>query len=91
VNDSRFWKSFKTRYVSNNAANLPKWPAGHPLAGQNKFTVGQESILYIVNSAGDTRYTTANLALRAPSMYVRYFAGQPENMLGGHGNYGVSQ
>ena len=91
VNDSRFWKSFKTRYISNNAANLPKWPAGHPLAGQNKFSVGQESILYIVNNAGDARYTTANIALRAPSMYIRYFAGQPENMLGGHGNYTVSQ
>lgn len=91
VNDSRFWKSFKTRYISNNAANLPKWPTGHPLAGQNKFTVGQESILYIINNAGDARYTTANLALRAPSMYVRYFASQPENMLGGHGNYTVSQ
>ena len=91
VNDSRFWKSFKTRYISNNAANLPKWPAGHPLAGQNKFSVGQESVLYIVNAPGDNRYTTETIALRAPSMFVRYFAGQPENMLGGHGNYGISQ
>ncbi|UEG54159.1 RagB/SusD family nutrient uptake outer membrane protein [Mucilaginibacter daejeonensis] len=91
VNDSRFWKSFKTRYISNNAANLPKWPAGHPQAGQNKFSVGQESILYIVNNAGDTRYTTASIALRAPTMYVRYFAGQPENLLGNHGNFSTSQ
>ncbi len=91
VNDSRFWKSFKTRYISNNAASIPKWPAGHPQAGQNKFSVGQEAILYIINNAGDTRYTTANIALRAPSMYVRYFSGQPENMLGGHGNYTASQ
>jgi hypothetical protein len=91
VNDSRFWKSFKTRYISNNASSIPKWPTGHPQAGQNKFSVGQEAILYIVNNAGDNRYTTTNIALRAPSMYVRYFANQPENMLGGHGNYTASQ
>jgi hypothetical protein len=91
VNDSRFWKSFKTRYISNNAASIPKWPTGHPQAGQNKFAVGQEAILYIINNAGDTRYTTGNIALRAPSMYIRYFANQPENMLGGHGNYTASQ
>lgn len=91
VNDSRFWKSFKTRYISNNAASIPKWPAGHPQAGQNRFSLGQEAILYIINNAGDTRYTTTNIALRAPSMYIRYFSGQPENMLGGHGNYTASQ
>ena len=91
VNDSRFWKSFKTRYISNNASSIPKWPTGHPQAGQNKFSVGQEAILYIVNNAGDSRYTNTNIALRAPSMYVRYFANQPENMLGGHGNYTASQ
>ncbi|MFD1257550.1 RagB/SusD family nutrient uptake outer membrane protein [Mucilaginibacter terrae] len=95
VNDSRFWKSFKTRYLCNRPAGAPVWTAANAptpaQVGQPRFTGGQESILYIVNNAGDTRYTSANIALRAPSMYVRYFAGQPENLLGGHGNYGVSQ
>jgi len=105
VNDSRFWKSFKTRYLCNRPAAAPLWTAGTAptpdLVGKAKFAGGEESILYIVNNAGDTRYTpavaNANPALptdigrRKPSMYVRYFAGQPQSYLGGHGNYGVSQ
>lgn len=95
VNDSRFWKSFKTRYLCNNPAGAPRWTAATAptpsLVNQVKFTGGQESILYIINDANDTRYTSTNIALRAPSMYVRYFAGQPQSYLNAHGNYGVSQ
>jgi hypothetical protein len=95
VNDSRFWKSFKTRYVSNNPGGAPRWTAANAptpaQVGQPRFTGGQESILYIVNNAGDPRYTAANITFRAPHMFVRYFAGQAENMLGNHGNYEVSR
>ena len=95
VNDSRFWKSFKTRYVSNNPSTAPKWTAANAptpaQVDQPRFTAGQESILYIVNNAGDNRYTAANITFRAPHMFVRYFAGQPENMLGQHGNFEVSR
>ncbi|HEX8461714.1 MAG TPA: RagB/SusD family nutrient uptake outer membrane protein, partial [Segetibacter sp.] len=95
VNDSRFWKSFKTRYISNNSATAPKWTAANAptpaQVGQPRFTAGQESILYIVNNTGDNRYTAANIAFRAPHMFVRYFSGQPENMIGSHGNYEVSR
>ncbi|UKT64237.1 RagB/SusD family nutrient uptake outer membrane protein [Pedobacter mucosus] len=95
VNDSRFWKSFKTRYLCNNPTSAPRWTAANAptpaQVGQFKFTGGQESILYIINDANDTRYTSANLTFRAPSMYVRYFAGQSQSYLNAHGNYGVSQ
>jgi len=95
VNDSRFWKSFKTRYICNNPATAPKWTAANAptpaQVGQARFTAGQESILYIVNNAGDARYTSANITFLAPHMFVRYFAGQPENMIGSHGNYEVSR
>lgn len=115
VNDSRFWKSFKTRYISNRANNAPVWtdpvaapdgahPTSNPaLVGQRKFQLGEEAILYIVNNAGDSRYTSndsktgANLTLatnigrRRPHMFVRYFAGEPENMIGAHGNYEASR
>ncbi|TBO36332.1 RagB/SusD family nutrient uptake outer membrane protein [Pedobacter kyonggii] len=95
VNDSRFWKSFKTRYLCNNPAGAPKWTAATAptpaLVNQVKFTGGQESILYIVNDANDTRYTSTNITLRAPSIYVRYFSGQAQSYLNAHGNYGVSQ
>jgi len=101
INDSRFWKSFKTRYICNNPTGAPKWDTSNALTpaqvGQFRFTAGQESILYIVNNAGDTRYTAiapkipTSIRFRAPHMFVRYFAGQPENMLGGHGNFEVSR
>jgi hypothetical protein len=95
VNDSRFWKSFKTRYICNNPTGAPKWTAANAptpaLVGQFRFTAGQESILYIVNDAGDNRYTASNITLRAPHMFIRYFAGQPENMIGSHGNFEVSR
>lgn len=94
VNDSRFWKSFKTRYLCNNPKGAPKWIAPYAPPGQvdqPKFTGGEESILYIVNNTGDTRYTSDNINYRAPHMFVRYFNGQAENMLGGHGNYSASR
>lgn len=80
VNDSRFWKSFKTRYIANRTVTTPK-----------NLAIGDEGVLYIINNAGDTRYTAANVAARKANVFVRYYAGQPENMIGGHGNYGVSQ
>ena len=95
VNDSRFWKSFKTRYLCNRPSSAPVWTAATApnaaLVGKPKFVGGEEAVLYIVNQPGDSRYTPASVPLRAPSLYVRYFAGQPENMLGGHGNYTTSQ
>ncbi|MDT3403252.1 RagB/SusD family nutrient uptake outer membrane protein [Mucilaginibacter terrae] len=95
TNDSRFWKSFKTSYACNNPSTAPRWDAATAPTpaqiGQPKFTANQQSILYIVNSAGDTRYTADNIKFRAPLMYVRYFNGQPLNYRGGHGNYTVNQ
>ncbi|WP_262248617.1 RagB/SusD family nutrient uptake outer membrane protein [Parapedobacter soli] len=106
VNDSRFWKSFKTKYLCNRPNNAPVWSeafAPSPdLVGKPKFSGGEESILYIVNNAGDTRYTSpdplvadpglsTNIERRAPHMFVRYFAGEPENMKGGHGNFEASR
>src|SRR5829696_6773151 len=85
INDSRFWKSFKTRYLSNNPNGAPKWTAANApspaLVNQPRFTGGQDAILYIVNNPGDTRYTPTSITFRAPHMFVRYFSGQPENML----------
>jgi hypothetical protein len=51
-NDSRFYKSFRTTYISNNAANLPKWTEKDAQSGfvdvskvgQNKFAVGDTAI-----------------------------------------------
>lgn len=105
VNDSRFWKSFKTRYVCNNPSTAPKWTAATAptpaQVNQFKFVGGEEAIRYIVNNAGDTRYTAADVNAANPlptdigrrntNMFVRYFAGQPQSYLNAHGNYGTNQ
>ena len=44
VNDSRFWKSFKTKYAVNN-----------PAAGSG-YVLGDLSIMYLINSSSDTRF-----------------------------------
>lgn len=95
VNDSRFWKSFKTVYLCNKPASAPTWDAAHAptpaQVGQAKFTGGQQSILYIVNDAGDARYTSANVLFRAPTMFVRYYNGEAQNLTGTHGGYNSSE
>ena len=92
VNDSRFWKSFITTYRSNNPGAAPKWGEYAPegkTANDFKFVGGEEGIRYIVNDAGDERYTPENLNYRAPHMFVRYFKGETKKYIGEHGNSGT--
>lgn len=92
VNDSRFWKSYITSYRCNNPSAAPKWgsyaPAGKT-ADDPRFTGGEEAVRYIVNDAGDTRYTSDNLNYYAPYMFVRYFKGESKSYIGEHGNSGT--
>lgn len=92
VNDSRFWKSFVTAYNCNNPSAAPVWddpyvPEGKQ-KGDRKFLINEQAVRYIVNDAGDTRYTPENIKYRAPHMFVRYFAGESQSFLENHGNYG---
>ncbi len=91
VNDSRFWKSYITSYRCNNPTAAPKWgtfaPAGKT-AADFKFVGGEEAVRYIVNNAGDSRYTVDNINYRAPYMFIRYFNGENQSYTGTHGNYG---
>jgi starch-binding outer membrane protein, SusD/RagB family len=91
VNDSRFWKSFKTRYLCNYPEGAPSWTETYApdpdSVGKPRFKGGEESILYIVNDAGDNRYTEKSINYRASHMYVRYFAGETQSYFPGHGNY----
>ena len=50
VNDSRFWKSFKTKYAVNN-----------PKAGSG-YEVGDLGVMYVVNRPGDTRFDGVQLS-----------------------------
>ncbi|HTN19992.1 MAG TPA: RagB/SusD family nutrient uptake outer membrane protein [Pelobium sp.] len=77
TNDSRFYKSFKTVYFSNNAKTLPKWTSSNAPSpdkvGLPKFNVGDTSIVYIVNTPTDTRFTAETIDKSAPSLFVRYY------------------
>jgi hypothetical protein len=92
VNDSRFWKSFITSYRCNNPSAAPKWDSIYAPPGKTKddprFAGGEEAVLYIVNDAGDARYTADTLKYRAPHMYVRYFSGESKALIGKRGNFG---
>jgi hypothetical protein len=56
-NDSRFYKSFRTTYLSNNAATIPKWTAANApspaLVGQPKFKVGDTAVLLTLGTVSD--------------------------------------
>jgi len=104
VNDSRFWKSFITTYGCDNTKGAPTWTAANaPLGpvgtvvGAKRFSGGSLAIKYIVNNAGDSRYTpvTSDItgALKGGVMqnthtFVRYFNGEPQAWVGKHGNNG---
>jgi hypothetical protein len=70
VNDSRFWKSFKTKYAVNNASGT--------------YTNGDLGVMYIINSPSDTRFPdAASLAAvkdtktgkTVPSVFATYVGG----------------
>ncbi len=109
VNDSRFWKSFITCYGCNNSAGAPVWSeTTAPYAPDNfttivdgeyqpRFQGGDLGIRYIVNDAGDTRYsdlgageaTVLKEGVMPPEhTFVRYFNGEDMAYVGQHGNYG---
>lgn len=69
VNDSRFWKSFKTKYAVNNPAK------------GSIYEKGDLGIMYVINRPGDTRYEKVQLQEKVvyektnkpiPTVFVAY-------------------
>ncbi|MFV0506799.1 MAG: RagB/SusD family nutrient uptake outer membrane protein [Bacteroidales bacterium] len=100
VNDSRFWKSFRTTQVANKASAAPKWldvfNNDASTIDKSRFADGEVALKYIINDAGDSRYTgdeekvpfsayKAGVA-QAPYTLVRYFDGEQDSYLKAHGN-----
>lgn len=72
INDSRFWKSFRTKHRVNNA------PANHPT-----YVKGDLGIMYIINNKNDNRFAqrkynntivTDSTGKTIPSVYVAHDA-----------------
>ncbi len=69
VNDSRFWKSFKTKYAVNN-----------PVKG-SIYQQGDLGVMYVINRPGDTRFADVQLSevvtyektgKKIPTVFVAY-------------------
>ncbi len=57
-NDSRFWKSFKTKANLNNISNLATLNGTDPNTNTEvNYAQGDLGLIYIINKAGDTRFT----------------------------------
>ena len=57
-NDSRFWKSFKTKANLNNISNLAQLNGTDPnTATPVTYAKGDLGLIYIVNKMGDTRFS----------------------------------
>lgn len=57
-NDSRFWKSFKTKANLNNVSNLAQLNGTNPnTATSVTYARGDLGLIYIINKAGDTRFS----------------------------------
>lgn len=72
INDSRFWKSFKTKYAVNN-------PTG------SYYKYGDLGVMYIINRPGDIRFDGVQLTDKIvysktgktiPTVFVAYPKGQ---------------
>lgn len=73
VSDSRFWKSFKTKYAVNNPAK------------NSIYEHGDLGIMYVINRPGDTRYDNVQMQGKVvyektgktiPTVFVAYPKGQ---------------
>lgn len=86
LNDSRFYKSFRWAYLSNNASTIPVWetledqgtvyftpdPAKGQIAGAPKFAVGDTAVYYTVEKTGLDPNSLDMKALRADRPYTYY-------------------
>jgi len=69
VNDSRFWKTFRTLYISTKAAN------GTDILGvSHPYVVGQTPcIKIIINDKNDTRFTQLHAGSTYPNYWLRNY------------------
>jgi hypothetical protein len=62
VNDSRFWKSFRTTQAINTLGELTSADA------KERFALGQLGVLWIINNPGDDRYMAATATIAQPNV-----------------------
>ncbi|AKD05390.1 RagB/SusD family nutrient uptake outer membrane protein [Pontibacter korlensis] len=82
-NDSRFYKSFKLAYISNNAASIPSWTSQYApsqdLVGQPKYEVGDTAVYLVVNTP-ETALTQEEINRTPYKVYARYYTDASGNL-----------
>jgi len=80
-NDSRFWKSFKTKANLNNIANIAQLNGTDPNTSTDvTYAQGDLGLIYIINKKGDTRFSTATTKVATTHNGVYFnnpFTGEP--------------
>lgn len=85
-NDSRFYKSFRWAFLSNNEKTIPVWkkledggsvyftpdPAKGQVEGKEKFALGDTAVYYTVEKTGFKAQSLEMKKLRASKKYVYY-------------------
>lgn len=85
-NDSRFYKSFRWAFLSNNKKTIPVWkkledggsvyftpyPAKGQVEGKEKFALGDTAVYYTVEKTGFKAQSLEMKKLRAGKKYVYY-------------------
>ncbi|WP_205499791.1 RagB/SusD family nutrient uptake outer membrane protein [Rufibacter psychrotolerans] len=75
-NDSRFYKSFKLAWISNNAATIPKWTAANApdpsLVDKPKYPLGDTAAYIWVNTPA-TALTQAQVDASPHALFPRYY------------------
>ncbi len=89
-NDSRFWKSFRTKHILNNIATAKNLSGKDAISGSDfTYTRGDLGVVYVINKKGDTRFDKNAARMTnhtgvyfnnpvtgkpTPHTYVRYFS-----------------
>lgn len=72
-NDSRFWKSFKTKINLNNKSAFGQLAGKDPVTGANyTYGYGDLSIIYVINNKSDLRFDKAAAKVNSKHSGVYY-------------------
>ncbi len=80
-NDSRFWKSFRTKNILNNSATAGQLSGKDPNTGNNyTYSRGDLGLIYVINSKTDTRFNKSTALVNtkhSEQYYLNPVTGKP--------------
>ncbi len=80
TNDSRIWKSFRTKSSLNNSNTTGQLSGTDPNSGKNyTYELGDLGLIYILNDKADTRFSTSTSLIKNHTgvYYYNPYSGKP--------------